>query len=145
MSPVHLWRRVILPRVTLPPLLTLILAAMLLFASLLRGADYIALPQDSLSVVEQYVPIAWLGWTILCAVLCATIGWLSHRWSLALAGHGILVIVYMAFGVTQIAAGFGHIAGDEWRNGADYVLAVAAVHALIWAAVFRQWRPRARR
>lgn len=121
--------------------LVFILAATSLISALLRGVDYIVLPQDelSLSIAENALPIQDWGALLVLGVTMSVSGYVVHRWPVTILGHALLVGIFCAFGIGDVLAGLHHIAGHELRTGATYLLTQMVVHALLTLVAWRRW------
>lgn len=130
-----------LPYAPLGPLGVLVLAAGSLTAALLRGTDYLALPQDDagLSAAEHALPINHWGMLLLLGVALAVVGYLVHRWPLTILGHALLAGIFAAFGLGEIVTGLGDIAGDSLRTGVAFLCVQSVVHTLLTMVAWRRW------
>ena len=135
-----------MPALTLSPRFTAALVGVLLAAALVRGLDYMLLPQEPpeiLSVVEAAAPIWVWGLGLVVGVLLAGTGWPSRFWPGAIVGHAVLAGIYAALAAGMVARGYTDIAGVGWRDGIDFG-GVALVHVLLVVLAWREW-DRARR
>lgn len=130
-----------LPYAPLGPLGVLVLAAGSLTAALLRGTDYLALPQDDagLSAAEHALPINHWGMLLLLGVALAVVGYLVHRWPLTILGHALLAGIFAAFGLGEIVTGLGDIADDSLRTGVAFLCVQSVVHTLLTTVAWRRW------
>lgn len=129
-----------LPYTAITERLVMILAAGSLTAALLRGADYIALPQhDGLSAAESALPIGTWGALLVIGVMLAIVGYLVHRWPVTILGHALLAGIFAAFGLGEIVTGLGDIAGDELRTGVAFLCVQAVLHAELTLVAWRRW------
>lgn len=130
-----------LPYMPLTERLVMILAAGSLTAALLRGADYLLLPQQEpdLSAAEAALPIGHWGALLVLGVLLAVVGYLVHRWPITILGHALLAGIFGAFGLGEIITGLGNIAGDELRTGIAFLCVQAVLHAELTVVAWRRW------
>lgn len=133
---VKMWAaRLPVMRIELDSPAAILLQSGVLFVALLRGLDYIALPEHvevrSLTLVERALPFQHWGVLFVVAALFGFAGMWLRRWPVAVAGHGALVGIYVAFGagalydVAQRGEAFG------WRTGAGWLLGGALAHAVL--------------
>ncbi len=130
-----------LPYAPLGPLGVLVLATGSLTAALLRGTDYLALPQDEsgMSAAEHALPISHWGCLLIAGVIMSVGGYILHRWPLTILGHALLAGIFAAFGLGEIVTGLGDIAGDSLRTGVAFLCVQSVVHTLLTTVAWRRW------
>ncbi len=106
-----------------------------LAVALLRGLDYIALPEGvevkNLSQVESALGFHTWGVLFVAAAIFGLSGMWLRRWPVAVAGHGALVGIYVAFGSGALWDIL--LRGDTygWRTGVGWILGGAVAHAVL--------------
>lgn len=130
-----------LPYAAFTERLVMILAAGSLTAAILRGVDYVLLPQQDpdLSAAESALPIGYWGALLILGVALAIFGYFLHRWPVTILGHALLSGIFTAFGLGEIITGLSNIAGDELRTGVAFLCVQALLHAELTVAAWRRW------
>lgn len=130
-----------LPYASLGPRGVLVLAAGSIAAALWRGADYLLLPQQeiTMSAAEHALPIDHWGVLLIAGVLLSVGGYIVHRWPLTILGHALLAGIFAAFGLGEIVTGLTDIAGDELRTGVAFLCVQSVVHTLLTMVAWRRW------
>ncbi len=130
-----------LPYASLGPRGVLVLAAGSIAAALWRGADYLLLPQQeiTMSAAEHALPIDHWGVLLIAGVLLSVGGYIVHRWPLTILGHALLAGIFAAFGLGEIVTGLSDIAGDSLRTGVAFLCVQSVVHSLLTVVAWRRW------
>ncbi|WP_139204010.1 hypothetical protein [Rhodococcoides kroppenstedtii] len=121
----------------------------MLTVAFFRGLDYVAMPADTvpavLSSVERAAPLDTWGYLfILCAAVGA-VGAHFGRWRVCAVGHGLLVAVYVVFGIGSLAdvlerASLTDSSLFGFRTGLGWIVGAAVVHAALYRSSMNAWR-----
>ena len=130
-------RAVLLPVHIERPAATLLQAG-LLFTALLRGIDYMVTPQGeagrTLGFVEAALPLGTWGAVYAIAGAIGLAGQVIRRYPVAAVAHGVLVGLYLAFGLGQLVLVASMEEHYGWRTGVGWVFVNAVAHAVLGRA-----------
>ncbi|MGV9742884.1 hypothetical protein [Nocardia farcinica] len=112
-----------------------LLQAGALTSAVSRGLDYIVLPDheqvENLGRVEAALPFHVWGVLFLLAAIAGIAGMVASQWTLAVAGHGALAGLYLAFGVGALLDLLARGQHFGWRTGVGWILGGALLHVLL--------------
>lgn len=120
-----------------------ILMACALSQAVVRGCDYIALPENvdvaNLGVIEGALPLDTWGWFYLSAGASGLVGMVVTRVPIVFFAHVALTALYAMFGVGALVDIVlqGHWYG--WRTGGGWILVCAVLHAILAKAAKTAW------
>jgi len=130
-------RAVLLPVQIERPAATLLQTGLLLTA-LLRGIDYMIMPQGAagrtLGFVEAALPLSTWGAVYALAGAVGLAGQVIRSYPVAAVAHGVLVGLYSAFGVGQLVLVVRLGEHYGWRTGVGWVFVNAIGHAVMGRA-----------
>lgn len=121
----------------------------MLTVAFFRGLDYVVMPADTvpavLSSVERAAALDTWGYLfILCAAVGA-VGAHFGRWRVCAVGHGLLVAIYIVFGVGSLGDVLDRAALTDttlfgFRTGLGWIFGAAVVHAALYRSSMSAWR-----